>query len=206
MLLSAFIFTIFISGPLASQTGDSDTQVLSDSPSAEEMQTKKDTVKFEPEKKEAETKKKKAVVKRTRAEKIEKNVERVNVADAAESVKETDDSKTAEKQKNTETTSGVDNVEGLLFLNDENISIKRIPGIKVNEAVQNSDDDIIKIQDNYNKKKKEQKGSVFGLGKEETSTVAKWAIVIFAFLLFILYRATHTRVRNKRVVRLINRK
>ncbi|MFC1670783.1 hypothetical protein ACFL20_10365 [Spirochaetota bacterium] len=138
--------------------------------------------------KNTETLKKTETVEKSTLKKVETKV--VKKVEKKEPVK---NAKTVKTENSRKRESGV-NVDGsLLKISEGYFKYERIPEIKIKKRrveIDNTVNDAVKIPENIDlkDKKKEEKKGLFGISKGKTDVIAKVALVLFIFLIFILYR------------------
>ncbi len=92
--------------------------------------------------------------------------------------------------------------DALLLVDHESIKYNRIPGITI--KAEEPGLDIVKIPDDSvtDNEKKKPKGGIFG---SHTDTIAKWGLLIFVFVVFIIYK-TRSKSTRRKVVRTITKR
>ena len=109
----------------------------------------------------------------------------------------------ADEQKAEVTASDTSSIgKSLLMIDHGNLAHQRIPGITVQQEEPGLD--IVKISDESvsEEEKSPSKGGVFGA---HTDTIAKWGLLVFVFVIFLIYKARSKRTRRK-VVRTITKR
>jgi hypothetical protein len=142
----------------------------------------------------------------TSAEETKKNAKK-KIDRKKKEVKKQPEKKAEEKketEKKEETRGDIDRESGdkLLLIDHENIKYDRIPGITI--KTEEPGQDLVKISDDKitGKKKDQPKSGLFG---SKTGTIARWGLLIFLFIIFIIYK-TRVKKSRKKVVRTITKR
>ncbi len=82
--------------------------------------------------------------------------------------------------------------DSLLLIDHENVKYNRIPGITI--KAEDPGQDLVRVPDDKitDKEKAKPEGGIFG---KNTGTIARWGLLIFLFIIFIIYK---TRVKKSR--------
>jgi hypothetical protein len=89
--------------------------------------------------------------------------------------------------------------DSLLLIDHEGIKYNRIPDITIKK--EEPGQDLVRIPDDKisGKEKKKPEGGIFG---PKTDTIARWGLLVFLFLIFIIYktRAKKSRKKGSRII------
>jgi hypothetical protein len=137
----------------------------------------------------------------TAAEEIKKEAKN-KIERKKKEVKKQPDRKETEKKEEIREDIDRSSADGLLLIDHENMQNDRIPGITV--KTEEPGQELVKIPDDKiaGKKKEQEKGGLFG---SKTGTIARWGLLIFLFIIFIIYK-TRAKKSRKKVVRTITKR